>query len=308
MLGLGFTLNSFSFVALNLIMPENSSENRQWTDPKDFGLPYVEVTPITPLGEEIKLPEKEEEQVVTLATDNQSQEKSIQETEPAKEAVVPTPAEEVKTDYPKEEHVTQQSEELAPEKRVIAEPEKKKNSWVVAVVILALLVVSVIVWQLMSQGNGPNTSGNQVAQQQSPPEVPVESQVVPENTPTEEIQTPENQDSIPKSNSSLEEPVETPQTGTTIDRTVAESLIRVESRGERPQYFIVVGSLPNERMALSESTQYLDRASSVYLILPYEDVKNYRLAIGSFTSFRKASEELNAIKDQYTEALWILKY
>ncbi|MBN3519395.1 hypothetical protein JYB62_05220 [Algoriphagus lutimaris] len=289
-------------------MPENSPENRQWTDPKDFGLPYVEVTPLTPLGEEKNVPEKEEQQVVTLATDNKSQEKSIQETEPAKEEVVPATAQEVKTEYPKEEQVAQKSEEIHQEKRIIAEPEKKKNSWVAAVVILAVLVVAVIVLQLMSQGNGSNSSGNQVAQQPSPPEVPMESQVIPENTPTEEIQAAENQDSIPKSNSSFEEPVETPQTGTTIDRTVAESLIRVESRGETPQYFIVVGSLPNERMALSESTQYMDRASSVYLILPYEDVKNYRLAIGSFTSFRKASEELNAIKDQYTEALWILKY
>jgi hypothetical protein len=129
-----------------------------------------------------------------------------------------------------------------------------------------------------------------------------------ENTPTEETQIIENQDSISKSNSSLEEPAETPQTGTTIDRTVTETLIRVESKSDRPQYFIVVGSLPNERMALSESEQYMDRASSIYLILPYEDVKNYRLAIGSFTSFRKASEELETVKDQYTEALWILKY
>lgn len=308
MLGLGFSLISFSFVALNLIMPEKSSENKQWSDPKDFGLPYVEVTPLNLLGEEIKLPKEEEESEGLLSSTIPSNEKPVQEPEPAKEEVVSVPSQEVKSESPKEEQLAQKSEDLSQENRIIAEPEKKKNSWVAAVVILALLVIAVIVWQLMSQESDPISSGNQVAQQQSPPEVPVNSQVTPESTPTEEIQIPENQDSIPKSNSSLEEPVETPQTGTTIDRTVAESLIRVESRGERPQYFIVVGSLPNERMALSESTQYLDRASSVYLILPYEDVKNYRLAIGSFTSFRKASEELNTIKDQYTEALWILKY
>jgi hypothetical protein len=294
-------------------MSENSSENKQWPNPKDYGLPYVEVKPLKP--EVIKDPTSEKEQFEeTLVVPILSVEKKSVEKEKVLEPTLETKSQKTSVGDKDEEpdKLKEQTEEQVvgsvPKELVSTLPaDKKKNSWVAIVLILAVLIISVIAWQLMSQGN-ESQSENQVAQKETPIIEKAAVQPTVENTPTEETQIIENQDSISKSNSSLEEPAETPQTGTTIDRTVTETLIRVESKSDRPQYFIVVGSLPNERMALSESEQYMDRASSIYLILPYEDVKNYRLAIGSFTSFRKASEELETVKDQYTEALWILKY
>lgn len=293
-------------------MPDNSFENKQWSDPKDYGLPYVEITPldsvdsnksvsvkaqpaeepfVSKVNEDGKLLEegKEVDLILESKTENLTQEKK--EVEPTKSL----------------EKAEKKASSSIPKNSTNA-PEKKKSSWVPVVLILAVVVISVIVWQLLSQGNEAQSLENQTVQVETP--IVEETSVPPtvENSEIEETQSTENQDSISNSNSSLEEPVETSQTGTTIDRTAVETLIRVEGKSDRPQYFIVVGSLPNERMAIAESEQYLDRVSSIYLILPYEDVKNYRLAIGSFTSFRKASEELESIKDQYTEALWILKY
>ncbi|WP_296705284.1 hypothetical protein [Algoriphagus sp.] len=296
-------------------MPENTSENKQWLDPKDYGLPYVEIAPldsgdskesvsekIQQSEEPIELKEKE----VGKQVENEKEVESILEAKndnsPHQEnKIVPAKALE------KVETQTSSSNSKAISS-INASEKKKNNSWVPIVLILAVVVISVIVWQLLGQENDTQTLENQLTQQEIQAVENTSVQPIVENTQSEETQSTENQDSISNSNSSLEEPVETPQTGTTIDRTGAETLIRVEGRSERPQYFIVVGSLPNERMAISESEQYLDRVSSIYMILPYEDVRNYRLAIGSFTSFRKASEELEAIKDQYTEALWILKY
>ncbi|NVK48244.1 MAG: SPOR domain-containing protein, partial [Cyclobacteriaceae bacterium] len=77
---------------------------------------------------------------------------------------------------------------------------------------------------------------------------------------------------------------------------------------DRSRYFIVVGSLPSERLAVEKSAEYWDRASELYLITPYEDSPNYRLAIGRYYSFSQANQALSEIKDDYSEALWILKY
>ncbi|MBN3581869.1 hypothetical protein JYB64_05675 [Algoriphagus aestuarii] len=291
-------------------MPKNPSEIKHWPDPKDYGLPYVEVTPILPTVQEESA--KEESNHQSVAEPIEVVEVVASEMEDSKESESNIQAPEAPIIEASQAKTEDVASEPIPSKRVenkpIAREEKKSNSWVVIVLILAVLIVSVIVWQLMSQGNGSQVSETTAANQETINSQPQAAQPAVEKPLTEEMQSSENQDSIPESNSSLEEPVESQQTGTTIDRTGAETLIRVESKSDRPQYFIVVGSLPNEKMAISESAQYFGRASSVYLILPYEDVKNYRLAIGSFSSFRKASEELDLIKDQYTEALWILKY
>jgi hypothetical protein len=295
-------------------MSDNFSQNKQWPDPKDYGLPYVEVTPLNSVVNKEPVSEKELPEEIVVVPNVPAVEKPVQK-ENESEPILETKSEKTSVEDKDEEPeiLKEKAEERVlasvPKETVSTLPTKKKNnSWVPIVLILAVLIISVIVWQLMSQGNESQPSENQLAQQETPKVNNTAAQPTVENTPTEETQITENQDSIPESNSSLEEPVETPQTGTTIDRTSTKTLIRVENKSDRPQYFIVVGSLPNERMAISESEQYMDRASSIYIIIPYEDVKNYRLAIGSFTSFRKASEELETVKDQYTEALWILKY
>ena len=110
---------------------------------------------------------------------------------------------------------------------------------------------------------------------------------------------------INNSNPNISNPEES---GTTIANSVPGTIVRIESKAERPQYFIVVGSLPNENLALDEAKNYQGKAAEIFLIAPYEESRNYRLAVGKYNSFKSAAEDLERIKSNYSESLWILKY
>jgi hypothetical protein len=111
-------------------------------------------------------------------------------------------------------------------------------------------------------------------------------------------------DSVPASN--LQE--STSQVGSIPSNSESIKIERITSRADKPRYFIVVGSLPSERLAIKQSAVYVDRSPVLYLISPYGDNYNYRLSIGFFDSLIDATNELEQVKSKYTEALWILKY
>jgi hypothetical protein len=111
-------------------------------------------------------------------------------------------------------------------------------------------------------------------------------------------------DSVPASN--LQE--SNSQGGSVLSNSESIKIERITSRVDKPRYFIVVGSLPSERLAIKQAAVYVDRAPVLYLISPYGDNYNYRLSIGFFDSLVNATSELERIKSKYTEALWILKY
>lgn len=263
-------------------MASKTSDNSQWTDPKDYGLPFVEITPLQPepVSKE-KKPVKEE---------------VIQESEPVSAEV----ATELKSE-PEKYAPTPREAKGIPEK-------KSSNSWVWIAAILAIAIVGVIIFQIQKGGTFDPTEN--ASETESSALENNQNQVVEElkNTPAQEIQTPENQQIITDSTSIQIQPAQTPQTGTTIESKQSGTLVRIESKKERPQYFIVVGSLPSEALAVKEAALYYDRAPTLFLILPYDDVTNYRLAIGAFGSFSSATAELERAKGLYTEALWILKY
>ncbi|MDI1321285.1 MAG: SPOR domain-containing protein [Algoriphagus sp.] len=276
-------------------MATKTSENSQWTDPKDYGLPFVEITPLNP--EPISKEKKKEP----------LKEEVIQKHEALKEEVHVQPELVAVESEPKLKPKT----EKAPPIPVLTKevPEKKStNSWVWIVAILAIAIVGVIIFQIQ-KGSTSDVSENALETESSAVENN-QNQVAEElkNTPAQEIQTPENQQIITDSTSIQIQPSQTPQTGTTIESKQSGTLVRIESKKERPQYFIVVGSLPSEALAVKDAAQYYDRAQTLYLILPYDDVNNYRLAIGAFGSFSSAAAELERAKGLYTEALWILKY
>lgn len=277
-------------------MTSKTSDNSQWTDPKDYGLPFVEITPlnpgpiliekkIEPLSEEII----QKPDAIIIAEVLAQPEIIAAETEPELKA------------EPERVFIQPIESKKIPEK-------KKTNSWVWIVAILAIAIVGVIIYQIQ-KGTNFDASDNSMERGSSTVENN-QNQVSEElkNTPSQEIQTPENQQIIADSSSIEIQPSETPQTGTTIESNQSGTLVRIESKKERPQYFIVVGSLPSEALAVKEAAQYYDRAQTLYLILPYDDVNNYRLAIGAFGSFTAATAELERAKGLYTEALWILKY
>lgn len=276
-------------------MASKTSDNSQWTDPKDYGLPFVEITPLHP---EPILKEKKEEPVKEEIVQKREllEPIVIQKAEPVATEVAP----ELKSEPDKYAPIPREAKDL---------PEKKSSIlWVWIAAFLAFIIVGVIIYQI--QKGSPSDTVENDSEAEAAIVENNQNQVAEElkNTPTQEIQNPENQQIITDSTSIQIQPSQTPQTGTTIESKQSGTLVRIESKKERPQYFIVVGSLPSEALAVKEAALYYDRAPTLFLILPYDDVTNYRLAIGAFGSFSSATAELERAKGLYTEALWILKY
>lgn len=279
-------------------MSAKDSDKHQWTDPKDYGLPYVEITPIQSKASSMdKTPHEPLAEPQTFA-------------KVEAETVIPVFSEPTNGNS----EVLKKSEEVAPSKvsdPVLIKPvsEKKSSSWVWAVVLIGVGIVAVIVWQIQSNMNSGNPEPVfEILEEPTNETLPTRVDPTPESTPTEQNQGIVNQDSIRSINNSNPNIPKPAETGTTIANIPSGTLIRVESKAERPQYFIIVGSLPNEKLATEEANQYFGRSSEIYLITPFDGGSNYRLAIAKFGSFRLAAEELERIKSQYTEALWILKY
>ncbi|OOG72357.1 hypothetical protein [Algoriphagus sp. A40] len=274
------------------------SDKKQWPDPKDYGLPYVEITPIRTKTELGKSESKK-----TLSEPEKIGETREKNSAPALSQTKIEQVQEVKT--PEEKA---QSPKSSPSVNKPLE-EKKSGAWVWAVVLIGLGIVSVIVWQIQSRKDSSPaevvTESIAKPAEETEPEAAVQ---LPDSTTTEQIQNPVNQDSITSpniSNPNISKPAET---GTTIANTATGKLIRVEAKAERPQYFIIVGSLPNEKMATEEANQYFGKSPEIYLITPYDGGKYYRLGLLKFDSFKLAAAKLEEIKSQYTEELWILKY
>lgn len=272
-------------------MTSKTSENSQWSDPKDYGLPFVEINLLKPVPvSQEKMPLREEL--------SKKPEPFIPEIKPQPDAV----------DLELELESQPEKFHVEPIEKITFPEKKSSNSWVWIAAILAVALVGVIIFQIQKE-NTPDAS----ALAQNDGSIALEDNQNPKveelkNTPTQENQTPDNQQIIADSTSDQIPPSQSPQTGTTIESNPSGTLVRIESKKDRLQYFIVVGSLPTEALAVEEAAQYYDRAQTLYLISPYEDVKNYRLAIGAFGNFSSAAAELDRAKGRYSEALWILKY
>ncbi|MCH7399456.1 SPOR domain-containing protein [Belliella sp. DSM 107340] len=82
----------------------------------------------------------------------------------------------------------------------------------------------------------------------------------------------------------------------------------INSREANPRYFIVVGSVVAERYAREEVKQYLEKGYNSWIIFPYGDIKNYRIAVGKFDNIETATEAWEKAKGEFGDAIWILKY
>ena len=269
-------------------MSAKDTDTREWSDPKDYGLPFVEITPIKHQPNLAK--EKSEAKEEAPVAVKKKAEKPIKES-------VSEAKEQPKVEVSKaKEKPTSQIEE-----------KPKSNVWVWVVVLLAIAVFGVIFWQLQKTGN--EDVQEEISTQQ-PEEKSGEQTLVTasESTLSDQTSSAVNQDSITainNSNPNLSKPAET---GTTIANTVKGNLIRIDSKAEKVRYFIVVASLPNEQLALEIAENFAGKSPERYLINPYETSPNYRVAIGKFDTWKAAADEVARIKSQYSEDLWILNY
>lgn len=286
-------------------MAAKETENQQWSDPKDFGLPFVEVKAISKKTE--TLADKSSDIPVTK---EKTKKKVLESVAPSQEA------EDVKLTENQSSEVAQVKKESSKEVKVKpvstrsdSPVSKSSTTWIWIVIFLAIAVVSVIVWQLM--GNSSD-QGDKTSKGESEISAVKETPPTPEPTANlsgaDTTQNSSKQDSLAvgqDSNLNISKPAES---GTTIANTEPGNLIRIDSKGPRTRYFIVVSSLPNEKLALEVAGGFAKRSQELYLISPYENSPNYRVAIASFDSWNSASNEMARIKSEYTEDLWILNY
>lgn len=273
-------------------MAVKDSDKNQWKDPKDFGLAWVEIKPIKDIPVEVKLKEEKPEnpdlpkdaKVELHATSVSASKTPKKKSEPKEKPISRTPSNTTKV-------------------------EKSSYAWAWIVAGLAIAIVGVLLWQIQKQASEESLPVKAEIKPEVPVNKPAEIQdSVALNASVGILQDSVNQESIENKSSAnlnISKPVES---GTTIAQSVQGNLIRIENQAERPQYFIVVGSLPSEQDAIKLALGFQARVPEVFLIQPYAESSNFRLAIGKFSSFRKAAEELERIKSQYTEELWILKY
>lgn len=260
---------------------------------KDYGLPKVEIKPLShssiPLPKPVNLPEKMavEEGHQTLEpketasrveeTKEQTNEKAASIKEETQK-VIPVTETTKEVALKKAPQVEDEPSRVYPgeKKKTPVKEETKKPSYA-WVWIIAILGLGVGAWAIFNSYKG---------QPEEEPE-PVTERVA--ETPVATPPPPEVEE--------IEQPVQ------------KIGLTEIREREESPRFFVVVGSFNNETMAKDYSENLHQREMNTFLVYPYGEVKNYRLAVAHFPSFDQALNELNRVKGDFKkEELWVLKY
>jgi len=264
-------------------MAEKESSPKQWSDPKDFGLPFVEITPLSSAKSKTKVKETQAEEVVQVADTSKVETASKQE----------------------KKKDSKQTRPISPPQAPSA---KKSNSmtWVWVVVFAFIGAVSVIVWQLQS-GSLLNSDLGDQGTKELAQDLPVAKKALAEVPAAAVPDTLAKEDSLTTSTAATNLPA-TANSGTNLAPTNPVSLTPITAKGEKKRFFLVIASLPTESLIKDFAAKMTVRPAAMYLITPYTDSPNYRLAIGKFDGWNAASEELNRVKAQYAADLWILNY
>jgi hypothetical protein len=253
-------------------MATKDSTPREWPDPTDFGLPFVEITPLSAVkpsakleqtASEVKLPKKE-----TAPKPTKKEQKEVKPSRP-----IVSPASTPKANKP------------------------RSQAWVGVVIFGFLALISVIIWQLQSGSFMISESKDE--QSTVSPIILAESNILPTvDTTLGKLNGVVDSIALPAASIS----------GTTIAQQPQETLIRINSKEAKPRFFIIIGSFGSEEESLGFIDKMQGEFQNYFLIAPYADSKNFRLAIGKYVSWKEASSELERIKLVYPKDLWILNY
>jgi hypothetical protein len=85
------------------------------------------------------------------------------------------------------------------------------------------------------------------------------------------------------------------------------SIVSIKERLQG-RYFLVVSSLINEELAILEAQKFLELGSDVYVIYPYGENTNYRIALEKFETIESATMALDQAQKEINKSTWILKY
>jgi len=254
-------------------MAEKDSNSKQWSDPKDFGLPYIEVKPLSSVKSNTKEPASSESPKTTPFTDKV---KKI-ETITSRTAVAST--------------------------SVTKSEKKKVKTWVWVVVFAILAAVTVIIIQL-------NSTQKTVSEQEILVAGPLDTAVLSYQFEDSLKLAKSNLDSLANQDSSRISDFDLTSISTNSGTSIATNpkVKRVEQKEGITRYYLVVGSFASEQ----ETARYIqksgDKFSEYFLVYPFKKNQNYRLAIGSYSTWKEASAKLKEMKAQDSTGYWILNY
>ncbi|WP_291787583.1 SPOR domain-containing protein [Cecembia sp.] len=86
------------------------------------------------------------------------------------------------------------------------------------------------------------------------------------------------------------------------------NLFQVRESSSPPQYYIIVSSTSSEAVAMDQVNELKDKKINLWLIYPYGETTNYRLAIGKYPALSDATQALEGLKADFGSSIWILKY
>lgn len=257
-------------------MAEKDSYPKQWSDPKDFGLPYVEVIPLSSLKSNSKVTDQAPSFELPKTSPFANEDKKV-ETKTSRPAITSTTA---------------------------AKSEKNKvKTWVWVVVFSIIAVVTAISIQLITNQKSVVENENLVIS-------PLDTAALSKYFADSFKLAKSNLDSLTNQDSTVISDFELTSTSTNSGTSIATNpkVKRVEQKEGNTKYYLVVGSFASEQ----ETARYIqnsgDNFSEYYLVYPYEQNKNYRLAIGSYRTWKEASAKLKEMNAQDSTGYWILNY
>ncbi|MDA0315162.1 MAG: SPOR domain-containing protein [Bacteroidetes bacterium] len=260
-------------------MAEKESNPKQWSDPKDFGLPFVDISPLSELKSKAK-EAKVTEPTLSLElpkTASVVAEEKKQETKPSRPVAALTPAEKNK--------------------------KKKSKTWVWVLLFAFIAAVSIIVFQLKIIYAPIEGNENLVV---NPPITPI----TPKPLVDSALLAQTNADSLPIKDSTLisNSELSSASANSGISIAINPKITRVDQKEGKTRYFLVVGSFGSEE----ETARYIQKVgnkfSEYYLVYPYGQNPYYRLAIGAYGTSKEASIKLTEMKAQNANRYWILNY
>jgi cytoskeletal protein RodZ len=101
--------------------------------------------------------------------------------------------------------------------------------------------------------------------------------------------------------------IDVPTVTPTVEAVTGEIIV-VDSRGEIPYYNVIIASSPNERIARTEAQKIIDKGRSVWIIFPFGNTNNYRISVGRYEDLESATKAMEVAKVELNESSWILKY
>jgi hypothetical protein len=257
-------------------MAEKDSNPKQWSDPKDFGLPYVEVSPLSSLKSNTK------------ATD---QDPSV-ELPQTSSLYIEDKKKDTKTSRPA----------VASNSAVNGE-KKKAKTWVWVVLFAIILAVTAIIIQLKNSQEAVVENENLVV-------APLDTATLSKHFEDSYKLAKSNLDSLPNQDSSVNSDFEFNSTSTNSGTSIATNprVKRVEQKEGSIRYYLVVGSFASEQETARHIQNLGDKFTEYYLVYPYKKNQNYRLAIGSYSTWKEASAKLKEMNAQDSTGYWILNY